>query len=111
MEGITTNKSNYKFTVINTYKFVQIKNSDKNTYININLQIDEEIEKWQHKKQDQQNFEKLRQQSKDLSVQCKSLTLTNSRLKETIVRLEKERLGLESKLKVARCKYKNSAIC
>ena len=70
------------------------------------MQVDEEIDKWQHKKQYQQNFEKLRQQLKDQSVHCESLTLSNSRLKETIVRLEKERLGLESKLKAAKGKYK-----
>lgn len=77
----------------------------------IYLQVDEEIEKWQHKKQYQQNVEKLRQQLKDMSVQCESLTLSNSRLKETIVRLEKERLGLDGKLKAAKCKYENALIC
>ncbi|XP_065202598.1 centrosomal protein of 290 kDa-like isoform X2 [Planococcus citri] len=68
---------------------------------------DEEVEKWQNRKRYQQNYEKLRQQFKDQSVHLESLKVNNERLKETIIRLEKERFALESKLKSAKNQSSN----
>lgn len=66
------------------------------------FQCDEEVEKWQNRKRYQQNYEKLRQQFKDQSVHLEAIKAANERLKETIIRLERERFAMESKLKTVK---------
>lgn len=64
------------------------------------MKCEEEVEKWSEKKQWQNTTEKLKQQLKDKTTQYDTLRITHDRLKETVIKMERERFMLESKLKI-----------
>lgn len=64
------------------------------------MKCEEEVEKWSEKKQWQNTTEKLKQQLKDKATQYDALRTTHDRLKETVIKMERERFMLESKLKI-----------
>ncbi|XP_017304852.1 centrosomal protein of 290 kDa-like, partial [Diaphorina citri] len=74
------------------------KREEKDKFIR-KMKCDEEVEKWTEKKQWQTANEKLKQQLKDKTNQYDALRITHDRLKETVMKLERERFMLESKLK------------
>lgn len=63
------------------------------------VQCDEEFGKWEERKKFQANTDKLKTLLKEKSCQVDALRVNVDRLKETIIRLEKEKITLEGKLK------------
>uniref|UniRef100_A0A1B6CNZ0 Centrosomal protein of 290kDa coiled-coil region domain-containing protein n=2 Tax=Clastoptera arizonana TaxID=38151 RepID=A0A1B6CNZ0_9HEMI len=62
----------------------------------------EEFEKWELRKRWQSSNDKLRSQLQEKSSQVEALRASTDRLKDTIIRLERERNSLESRLKSAK---------
>lgn len=74
------------------------------------MQCDEEFVKWEERKRWQASNDKLKSHLKEKSSQVEALRANIDRLKDTIVRMEKEKFSLEGKLKANKSKLNHCTI-
>ncbi|XP_050436659.1 centrosomal protein of 290 kDa isoform X2 [Adelges cooleyi] len=74
------------------------------------MKSDELVGKWEMNKRRQATIEKLQTQLLEVTRECESLRSYNQRLRENLARMEKDRNGLELKLKSANSAVQSSAL-
>ncbi|XP_060881211.1 centrosomal protein of 290 kDa-like isoform X2 [Metopolophium dirhodum] len=86
------------------------KKKDEQNKMLRKLKSDEQVGKWEMNKRRQVTNERLQNQLLDITRECDSLRLNNQRLRDNLMRMEKDRNALELKLKLANAAVQSSAL-
>ncbi|CAI6368037.1 unnamed protein product [Macrosiphum euphorbiae] len=86
------------------------KKKDEQNKMLRKLKSDEQVGKWEMNKRRQVTNERLQNQLLDITRECESLRLNNQRLRDNLMRMEKDRNALELKLKLANAAVQSSAL-
>ncbi|XP_027846641.2 centrosomal protein of 290 kDa [Aphis gossypii] len=86
------------------------KKKDEQNKMLRKLKSDEQVGKWEINKRRQVTNERLQNQLLDMTRECDSLRLNNQRLRDNLMRMEKDRNTLEQKLKLANAAVQSSAL-
>ncbi|KAL4149414.1 hypothetical protein QTP88_003367 [Uroleucon formosanum] len=86
------------------------KKKDEQNKMLRKLKSDEQVGKWEMNKRRQVTNERLQNQLLDITRECDSLRLNNQRLRDNLMRMEKDRNALELKLKLANAAIQQSAL-
>ncbi|XP_022173371.1 centrosomal protein of 290 kDa-like isoform X2 [Myzus persicae] len=86
------------------------KKKDEQNKMLRKLKSDEQVGKWEMNKRRQVTNERIQNQLLDITRECDSLRLNNQRLRDNLMRMEKDRNALELKLKLANAAVQSSAL-